>query len=140
MASALQLCGLKNSCPVTSRISLHCQPLFSQRIGFVASVAPVNRLHISRRVSSGNAAFSVCCRAGNSDVLDKNDTENGNFGETEKQFTCVMKFGGSSVATAERMREVASLILIFPQERPIIVLSAMGKTTNKLLMVLNFSF
>ncbi|GAQ86748.1 aspartate kinase [Klebsormidium nitens] len=44
-----------------------------------------------------------------------------------------MKFGGSSVATAERMREVAKLVLSFPQENPIIVMSAMGKTTNLLL-------
>lgn len=47
----------------------------------------------------------------------------------------VMKFGGSSVASAERMREVADLILSFPEERPVIVLSAMGRTTNKLLVV-----
>ncbi|XP_066393840.1 aspartokinase 1, chloroplastic-like [Miscanthus floridulus] len=45
-----------------------------------------------------------------------------------------MKFGGSSVASAERMREVADLILSFPEERPVVMLSAMGKTTNKLLM------
>ncbi|GFS29576.1 aspartate kinase 3 [Actinidia rufa] len=45
-----------------------------------------------------------------------------------------MKFGGSSVASADRMREVADLILRFPEERPVIVLSAMGKTTNKLLL------
>nr|GMD50959.1 aspartokinase 2, chloroplastic isoform X1 [Ipomoea batatas] len=45
-----------------------------------------------------------------------------------------MKFGGSSVASAERMREVADLILSFPEERPVIVLSAMGKTTNNLLL------
>ncbi|OIW20339.1 hypothetical protein TanjilG_08881 [Lupinus angustifolius] len=51
-----------------------------------------------------------------------------------------MKFGGSSLASAERMREVASLILSFPEERPIIVLSAMGKTTNLLLLVLFLSF
>jgi aspartate kinase len=31
------------------------------------------------------------------------------------------------------MREIADLILSFPEERPVIVLSAMGKTTNKLL-------
>ncbi|KAL1550502.1 Adenylate kinase isoenzyme 1 [Salvia divinorum] len=48
-------------------------------------------------------------------------------------FTCVMKFGGSSVALAERMREVANLIQCFPEENPIIVLSAMGKTTNNLI-------
>lgn len=46
-----------------------------------------------------------------------------------------MKFGGSSVANAERMKEVADLILSFPEERPVIVLSAMGNTTNMLLMV-----
>lgn len=55
----------------------------------------------------------------------------------EKRFTCVMKFGGSSVATAERMREVADLILAFPEESPVIVLSAMGKTTNNLLLVMS---
>ena len=53
----------------------------------------------------------------------------------ETSFTCVMKFGGSSVASADRMEEVATLILSFPEERPIVVLSAMGKTTNKLLLV-----
>ncbi|KNA23740.1 hypothetical protein SOVF_021650 isoform B [Spinacia oleracea] len=51
----------------------------------------------------------------------------------EQKFTVVMKFGGSSVASAERMREVADLILSFPEENPVIVLSAMGKTTNNLL-------
>jgi aspartate kinase len=52
----------------------------------------------------------------------------------EKGITCVMKFGGSSVASAERMKEVADLILTFPEESPVIVLSAMGKTTNNLLL------
>ncbi|KAL4544046.1 hypothetical protein Ndes2437B_g01841 [Nannochloris sp. 'desiccata'] len=45
----------------------------------------------------------------------------------------VMKFGGTSVATAERMQEVASIILSFPGQLPVVVLSAMGKTTNLLL-------
>uniref|UniRef100_A0A0E0GWK2 aspartate kinase n=1 Tax=Oryza nivara TaxID=4536 RepID=A0A0E0GWK2_ORYNI len=49
-------------------------------------------------------------------------------------FTVAMKFGGSSVASAERMREVADLILSFPEETPVVVLSAMGKTTNNLLL------
>ncbi|KAK1295073.1 hypothetical protein QJS10_CPA16g00835 [Acorus calamus] len=48
--------------------------------------------------------------------------------------TIVMKFGGSSVASAERMKEIVDVILSFPEERPVIVLSAMGKTTNKLLL------
>lgn len=52
------------------------------------------------------------------------------------QLSVVMKFGGSSVSTAARMEEVANLILAFPEERPVVVLSAMGKTTNLLLLVL----
>ncbi|KAK9268946.1 hypothetical protein L1049_000712 [Liquidambar formosana] len=35
------------------------------------------------------------------------------------------------------MREVADFILSFPDERPVIVLLAMGKTTNKLLLLHN---
>ncbi|CAL5065936.1 unnamed protein product [Urochloa decumbens] len=60
--------------------------------------------------------------------------EGASSGGTEPELTVVMKFGGSSVASGERMREVADLILSFPEERPVVVLSAMGKTTNKLLM------
>ncbi|VAI40201.1 unnamed protein product [Triticum turgidum subsp. durum] len=45
-----------------------------------------------------------------------------------------MKFGGSSLASAARMREVADLVLSFPEETPVVVLSAMGKTTNNLLL------
>lgn len=50
-------------------------------------------------------------------------------------FTVIMKFGGKSVASAERMREVADLILRYLEERPVVVLSAMGKTTNNLMLV-----
>ncbi|KAK6925612.1 Aspartate/glutamate/uridylate kinase [Dillenia turbinata] len=80
--------------------------------------------------------FSVCCDGSNVDVIEKgeSETERQNFGAVGERLTCVMKFGGSSVASAERMREVADLILSFPEERPVIVLSAMGKTTNKLLL------
>jgi len=45
----------------------------------------------------------------------------------------VMKFGGSSVANAERIRHVASIISTYKAERPIVVLSAMGDTTDHLL-------
>jgi Amino acid kinase family len=55
--------------------------------------------------------------------------------DLKNELTVVMKFGGSSLATADRMKEVAVLITSFPEERPIVVLSAMGKTTNKLLAV-----
>lgn len=43
------------------------------------------------------------------------------------QVSVVMKFGGSSVANAERMREVAAIVCSFPDELPCVVLSAMGK-------------
>ncbi|MCH5291278.1 MAG: aspartate kinase [Treponema sp.] len=45
----------------------------------------------------------------------------------------VMKFGGSSVADAERIRHVASIIQAYRGQRPVVVLSAMGDTTDHLL-------
>jgi len=45
----------------------------------------------------------------------------------------VMKFGGSSVANAERIKHVASIIQSYVEARPIVVLSAMGDTTDHLL-------
>ncbi|GAU21299.1 hypothetical protein TSUD_287090 [Trifolium subterraneum] len=84
--------------------------------------------------------LKVTCKL-TSDVLEKHVIQNGRnvISEVENEeektsYTCVMKFGGSSVASAERMMEVANLVLSFPDERPIVVLSAMGKTTNKLLL------
>ena len=45
----------------------------------------------------------------------------------------VMKFGGSSVANAERIKHVASIITAYQDKRPAVVLSAMGDTTDHLL-------
>ena len=45
----------------------------------------------------------------------------------------VMKFGGSSVANAERIRHVASIIKAYKDKKPVVVLSAMGDTTDYLL-------
>ena len=45
----------------------------------------------------------------------------------------VMKFGGSSVADAERIKHVASIIQAYENERPLVILSAMGDTTDHLL-------
>jgi aspartate kinase len=45
----------------------------------------------------------------------------------------VMKFGGSSVANAERIKHVASIIQAYKNEKPLVVLSAMGDTTDHLL-------
>ncbi|MFY9343655.1 MAG: aspartate kinase [Planctomycetota bacterium] len=44
----------------------------------------------------------------------------------------VMKFGGSSVATATRLRQVAELVTAAKARRPCVVLSAMGKSTDAL--------
>ncbi|XP_057445805.1 aspartokinase 1, chloroplastic-like isoform X2 [Lotus japonicus] len=125
MSSALQCCGVKaNLCcqqPPLSSSSL------SRRIGFAAFPG----------AAAATAKFSVTCNAARAtnDLLEKHVTDDGSVvGESETSFTCVMKFGGSSVASAERMKEIASLVLSFPEERPIVVLSAMGKTTNKLLL------
>ncbi|KAF8056140.1 AK1 [Scenedesmus sp. PABB004] len=54
-------------------------------------------------------------------------------GQHLDQVNVVYKFGGSSVRDAERMREVADIICSFPDNLPVVVLSAMGKTTNMLL-------
>ncbi|MCK9170890.1 MAG: aspartate kinase, partial [Treponema sp.] len=45
----------------------------------------------------------------------------------------VMKFGGSSVADADRIRHVAMIIKAYQNRRPVVVLSAMGDTTDHLL-------
>ena len=45
----------------------------------------------------------------------------------------VMKFGGSSLANAARIRHVASIIALYLKEKPFVVLSAMGDTTDELL-------
>jgi aspartate kinase len=45
----------------------------------------------------------------------------------------VMKFGGSSVESREAVQRVAEIVKRYEDRRPVIVVSAMGKTTNKLL-------
>jgi aspartate kinase len=45
----------------------------------------------------------------------------------------VMKFGGSSVANAERIRHVAGIVVDALPRKPVLVLSAMGDTTDHLL-------
>lgn len=55
------------------------------------------------------------------------------WGPQDHQVNMVMKFGGSSVASAQRMMEVAQIVLSFQGIFPCVVLSAMGKTTNLLL-------
>ena len=45
----------------------------------------------------------------------------------------VMKFGGTSVESAEAIGRVAGIVESRLERHPVVVVSAMGKTTNKLL-------
>jgi aspartate kinase len=47
----------------------------------------------------------------------------------------VMKFGGSSVESAAAIERVAGIVRSFAERRPVVVVSAMGKTTNRLLAI-----
>jgi aspartate kinase len=47
----------------------------------------------------------------------------------------VMKFGGTSVESAEAIRRVAGIVQTEVHRSPVVVVSAMGKTTNKLLAI-----
>jgi aspartate kinase len=49
----------------------------------------------------------------------------------------VMKFGGTSVESAVAIERVASIVKARIARKPIVVVSAMGKTTNKLLAIAN---
>lgn len=55
--------------------------------------------------------------------------------QQNKALRTVIKFGGSSLATGTRLKEVAALVklLISQGQTPTMVCSAMGKTTNNLL-------
>lgn len=61
--------------------------------------------------------------------------------EGKKTTRVIMKFGGSSLANAERVDYVAKLIKsqIEKGYRPTVVCSAMGKTTNNLLNAGSFA-
>ncbi|KAL0381846.1 UNVERIFIED_CONTAM: Aspartokinase, chloroplastic [Sesamum angustifolium] len=131
MATTLHSCGVKTPYLSSSKRASCCQPSRrEQRLHFAATLPGS-----SISPPSGKLAQRLRCdAAGKVDVLEKNDTQNQDSNQIVEELTCVMKFGGSSVASADRMKEVADLILSFPEERPVIVLSAMGKTTNKLLL------
>jgi aspartate kinase len=47
----------------------------------------------------------------------------------------VMKFGGTSVESAAAIERVAGIVKAHEERRPVVVVSAMGKTTNKLLAI-----
>ncbi|KAK3412946.1 aspartokinase 2, chloroplastic isoform X2 [Eucalyptus grandis] len=135
MATAMHLTSVKTSGSdlLAPRSSSRQRCVLPQQLHFATSVGSSLLLSRSVKKSCRSGVFKVCCAGANVDVLEKSSAVTQGFGDSENQLNCVMKFGGSSVASAERMREVADLVLSFPNERPVIVLSAMGKTTNNLL-------
>ncbi|KAG8385023.1 hypothetical protein BUALT_Bualt04G0179800 [Buddleja alternifolia] len=135
MATTLHRCGVETPYISFSKRASWFQPnLTPQKFHFTASMPSISGSRVYLNGSSGLLALRLSCEASKVYILEKHDTENQDFEQIPEELTCVMKFGGSSVATSDRMKEVAELILSFPEERPIIVLSAMGKTTNKLLV------
>src|SRR5580698_2291000 len=51
----------------------------------------------------------------------------------------VMKFGGSSLESAKAIQRVASIVRDHTERHPAVVVSAMGKTTDRLLSIARFS-
>ena len=98
-----------------------------------ASPARLAARRLPRRVRTLAPVVRAAAAAAPSVPDDAPAAEAGQPGEALDAYSVVMKFGGSSVADAERMREVASIVLTFQEEMPVLVLSAMGKTTNNLL-------
>ncbi len=47
----------------------------------------------------------------------------------------VMKFGGTSVESAAAIERVRKIVAARIERRPVVVVSAMGKTTNRLLEI-----
>jgi aspartate kinase len=51
----------------------------------------------------------------------------------------VMKFGGTSVESAEAIQRVTGIVKSRLDRKPVVVVSAMGKTTNRLLQIANLA-
>ncbi|KAK3009866.1 hypothetical protein RJ639_011880 [Escallonia herrerae] len=135
MATTMHLCGartVKTPNPCFALSALHCQLWRRQCLNFAVSVGSVSKLCRTVEGSCRGKVLRVSCQGGKVEAIEPSERKDEE--RIDNEITCVMKFGGSSLASAERMREVAELILSFPEERPVIVLSAMGKTTNKLLL------
>ncbi|KAK3043448.1 hypothetical protein RJ639_002027 [Escallonia herrerae] len=135
MATTKHLCGartVKTPNPCFALSTLRCQLWRRQCLDFAVSVGSVSKLCRTVEGSCRGRVLRVSCLGRKVEVIERSERKDKE--RVDNEITCVMKFGGSSLASAERMRDVAELILSFPEERPVIVLSAMGKTTNKLLL------
>ncbi|XP_020107400.1 aspartokinase 1, chloroplastic-like isoform X4 [Ananas comosus] len=137
MVAALRL-GVRAHCVGLRRESIASFALLERSrsvTGFDSSVELVGRRWVVER--GKRSGLRVRCEGRAVAVTERKvetTKQRADENVSDEQLTVVMKFGGSSVASADRMKEVANLILNFPEERPVVVLSAMGKTTNNLLM------
>ncbi len=52
----------------------------------------------------------------------------------------VFKFGGASVNSVDRIKQVADILRLYPDDKKVVVISAMGKTTNALEKVVEAFF
>lgn len=59
----------------------------------------------------------------------------GSNGRGKARLVIVMKFGGSSVASAERIRRVADLVQRSRKRKPVVVVSALGGVTDQLIQL-----
>ena len=100
------------------------------RVSEFARPLKLTHLRSENRNHSAHIRRLRCCASVSHSPSDVNESVT-----PPSPYSVVMKFGGSSVANAKRMKEVADLISSFPHESPVVILSAMGKTTNNLLKV-----
>ncbi|XP_059309791.1 aspartokinase 2, chloroplastic-like [Lycium ferocissimum] len=115
--------------------SIFKRSLHFRKLDFVASASGLSKCFAVPAYRARGLARRVICNAQAADIVQLKEAINNEvFYVCVGELTLVMKFGGSSLASSERMKEVVDLILRFCQERPVIVLSAMGKTTNNLLL------
>ena len=52
----------------------------------------------------------------------------------------VFKFGGASINSVERIQHVGNILQVYKGEKILVIISAMGKTTNALEKVVNAFF
>ncbi|KAL8247211.1 hypothetical protein R6Q59_008427 [Mikania micrantha] len=132
METATHLCGIKTSYCYSRSNPLSQSLCLQPRLIFDLHTVLCGAIRVP--APSWGRCLKVVCDARKNDVLVQTESKIQCLEGSTNQLSCVMKFGGSSVASADRMKEVAELILSFPEENPVIVLSAMGKTTNKLIL------
>lgn len=59
---------------------------------------------------------------------------------SKRKIMKVYKFGGASISTVDRIKNVAAIITAHKQDKLLVIISAMGKTTNALEAVVNSYF